>query len=96
MHPSLAQIRDAQSVVYRPMAPQYRWPLLERRLGTEVWVKRENHTAWGAGAAGLAGALIEKDTLQGKRIGIALIGGNVDRETFAAVLAGTFSRSRVG
>ncbi len=28
--------------------PQYAWPLLAQRLGTEVWVKHENHTPVGA------------------------------------------------
>jgi threonine dehydratase len=31
-----------------PPTPQYRWPLLCERLGTEVWVKHENHTPIGA------------------------------------------------
>jgi threonine dehydratase len=31
-----------------PPTPQYRWPLLEARVGTEVWVKHENHTPTGA------------------------------------------------
>ena len=47
-----------------------------------------HNLAEGAGAAALAGALQEKDKSQGKRIGIVLTGGNVDRETYAEVLAG--------
>jgi threonine dehydratase len=31
-----------------PPTPQYRWPLLSRRVGAEVWVKHENHTPIGA------------------------------------------------
>src|SRR5258708_15441629 len=31
-----------------PPTPQYSWPLLSRRAGTEVWVKHENHTNIGA------------------------------------------------
>lgn len=31
-----------------PPTPQYRWPLLCERLGTDVWVKHENHTPVGA------------------------------------------------
>jgi len=31
-----------------PPTPTIRWPLLERRLGTTVYVKHENHTALGA------------------------------------------------
>ena len=48
--PSLSQIRDAQAVVYRamPATPQYSWPLLNSRLGTEAWIKHENHSPVGA------------------------------------------------
>src|SRR6266478_1355750 len=31
-----------------PPTPQHCWPLLSRRVGAEVWVKHENHTAIGA------------------------------------------------
>jgi threonine dehydratase len=31
-----------------PGTPQYRWPLLAERAGTEIWVKHENHTPIGA------------------------------------------------
>ena len=31
-----------------PPTPQIVWPLLCERLGTEVWVKHENHTPIGA------------------------------------------------
>lgn len=45
------------------------------------------HTvAEGAGAAALAGALQEKNSLNGNRVGVVLSGGNVDRKTYAAVL----------
>lgn len=47
-----------------------------------------HNLAEGAGAAALAGALKERDTLPGKRVGIVLTGGNVDRETYEKVLAG--------
>ncbi len=47
-----------------------------------------HNLAEGAGAATLAGALKEKNSLQGKRVGIILTGGNVDREIFEDVLAG--------
>jgi threonine dehydratase len=50
MLPSLEQIREAQNVLYHfmPPTPQYSWPLINRRLGAEVWVKHENHTPVGA------------------------------------------------
>jgi threonine dehydratase len=48
--PTLDEVRAAAELVYRLMqpTPQYRWPLLCERLGTEVWVKHENHTPIGA------------------------------------------------
>jgi threonine dehydratase len=48
--PTLDEVRAAAELVYRlmPPTPQYRWPLLCDRLGTEVWVKQENHTPIGA------------------------------------------------
>lgn len=48
--PGLASIEAAAEIVYRtmPPTPQYRWPLLERRLGREMWTKHENHTPVGA------------------------------------------------
>lgn len=45
-----------------------------------------HNVAEGAGAAGFAAALKEKKALQGKRVGVVLSGGNVDREVFAKVL----------
>ncbi len=50
MLPSLDQIRDAQNLLYRHMlpTPQYTWPLINQRVGTEIWIKHENHTPLGA------------------------------------------------
>jgi threonine dehydratase len=48
--PTLADIQSAAALVRQVMSPtpQYAWPLLAQRLGTEVWVKHENHTPTGA------------------------------------------------
>src|SRR6185437_5640335 len=48
--PSLALLDEAAEIVRRtvPPTPQYRWPLLSRRVGAEIWVKHENHTPIGA------------------------------------------------
>mgnify|MGYP002663933002 FL=1 len=48
--PTLAEIEAAAAVVYRVFAatPQYRWALLSERLGTDCWLKHENHTPVGA------------------------------------------------
>jgi len=48
--PTLAELEAAARLVYSafPPTPQYRWPLLEARLGVRCWVKHENHTPVGA------------------------------------------------
>src|SRR5579863_722398 len=43
--------------------------------------------AEGAGAAGLAAAMKERERLAGKRVGLVLSGGNVDRAVFARVMS---------
>ena len=51
MHlPDLAEIEASARIVYRQFqaTPQYRWALLGERLGTDCWVKHENHTPVGA------------------------------------------------
>ena len=65
--PSLAEIREAQDVLYRymPPTPQYSWPLINQRLGAEVWVKHENHTP--VGAFKIRGALIYTEWLRKTR-----------------------------
>ncbi|WP_100657952.1 threonine dehydratase [Alteromonas flava] len=47
---SLSQLQAAAQQVYQsqPPTPQYSWPLLNAMLGTELWVKHENHTSTGA------------------------------------------------
>ena len=54
---------DAMRVVRAamPPTPQQRWPLLDRRVGGQVWVKHENHT--GVGAFKLRGGLVYFDAL---------------------------------
>jgi len=80
--PSLSQIRDAQTVVYRymPPTPQYSWPLINerlsaehslpgRRLGVEAWIKHENHTP--VGAFKLRGALVYLEWLKQTQLELA-------------------------
>ncbi len=47
--PDLADLETGSALLYRYMlpTPQYSWPLLNERVGTEVWVKHENHTPIG-------------------------------------------------
>jgi len=48
--PSLQEIENSARVVYREFqaTPQYRWGLSSQRLGTDCWIKHENHTPVGA------------------------------------------------
>ncbi len=44
------ELSDAAALVYQhmPATAQYSWPTLNKRVGTELWVKHENHTPTGA------------------------------------------------
>ena len=68
--PSLAEIEEAQRVVYAhmPPTPQYTWPLVNQRLGTEVWLKHENHSP--VGAFKLRGALVYMEWLSRTQPGL--------------------------
>jgi threonine dehydratase len=48
--PDKTAIERAGEIVYSAMqpTPQYTWPLINRRVGAEVWLKHENHTPVGA------------------------------------------------
>jgi threonine dehydratase len=59
----------------------------EIRHAMLAYYQDTHNIAEGAGAASLAAALHEKDELRGRRVGLVLTGGNVDREVFASVLA---------
>ena len=58
----------------------------EIRLAMKAYFTDTHNVVEGAGAAGLAAALKEKHTLQGKRVGLVATGGNVDHDVFAKVL----------
>jgi threonine dehydratase len=55
---TLEDLDHAESIVRRhvPPTPQYAWPLLSDVVGTETWVKHENHTP--AGAFKMRGGLV--------------------------------------
>ncbi len=62
--PDLATLDAAARLVHAilPPTPQHCWPLLSRRVGAELWVKHENHTA--IGAFKLRGGLVYLDHLK--------------------------------
>ena len=57
----------AAAVVHRsvPPTPQYAWPLLAEWVGTEVWVKHENHTP--VGSFKVRGGLVYAERLKQDR-----------------------------
>ncbi|UGQ44678.1 threonine dehydratase [Massilia endophytica] len=48
--PDAAALASAADIVYQfvPPTPQYSWPQINAALGTEAWVKHENHTPLGS------------------------------------------------
>ena len=48
-----------------------------------------HHVAEGAGAAPLAALLKDRERMQGKKVGLVLSGGNIERARIAAVACGT-------
>src|SRR3984957_18926231 len=61
---TLATLDAAAELVHSvvPPTPQHCWPLLSARVGTELWVKHENHTQ--TGAFKLRGGLVYLDDLK--------------------------------
>ena len=47
-----------------------------------------HNLAEGSGAIGLAALMSERDQMAGKKVGLVLSGGNIDKEKFAQILAG--------
>jgi threonine dehydratase len=60
---TIQDLHAARDLVHRhmPATPQFAWPLLGERLGTELWVKHENHTP--TGAFKVRGGLVYLDEL---------------------------------
>ena len=58
----------------------------EIRMAMRFYFTDTHNVVEGAGAAGLAAALKEKQLIRGKRIGLVATGGNVDHDVFARVL----------
>lgn len=63
--PAKSEIERAAEIAYAAMSPtpQYTWPLLNERMGAEVWLKHENHTA--VGTFKIRGALVYLRHLRG-------------------------------
>src|ERR1051325_1876246 len=92
-HLTRSVLEDAAALVHRTVTPtaQHCWPLLAARLGTEVWVKHENHTA--LGAFKVRGGLVYVDRLKRREPGVtgviaATRGNHGQSVAFAARRAG--------
>src|SRR5437870_9280705 len=90
---NLAALEAAAALVHRvlPPTPQYRWPLLSRRVGAEVWVKHENHTP--TGAFKVRGGIVYLDNL---RRTLPEIGGVVSATTGNHGQSIAYAASRLG
>ncbi len=91
--PKREDIESAAELIYRtmPPTPQYCWPLLSTRCGTEIWVKHENHTM--TGAFKVRGGIVHIDALARERSDIpgviaATRGNHGQSVAFAARNAG--------
>ncbi len=62
------ELEEARAKVHAVFSgtPQYRWPLLAERAGTEIWVKHENHTP--TGAFKVRGGLIHLERLAREKL----------------------------
>jgi threonine dehydratase len=69
--PTLSELDAAAELVHSvvPPTPQHCWPLLSQRVGAELWVKHENHTA--TGAFKLRGGIVYLDDLKRAQPAIA-------------------------
>ena len=80
---------EALAIMWRHVARIVEVTESEIAEAMRIYYEDTHNIAEGAGAAALAGALKEKTGLRGKRIGVILSGGNVDRSVFLAVLNGS-------
>ena len=90
---ALSLLEAAARTVYdaMPPTPQQRWPLLDTRCGTPVWVKHENHTP--VGAFKVRGGLVYFDHLRRTQPGVkgvvaATRGNHGQSVAFAAARCG--------
>jgi threonine dehydratase len=90
---ALDRLRETADLVHRtvPATPEIRWPVLEQRVGTELWVKHENHTP--IGAFKIRGGLVYMNRLKAREPEVtgviaATRGNHGQSVAFAAARAG--------
>ena len=90
------RVPDADALVTIRRGAERIVEVTDDEVEAAMWVIYEDthNVAEGAGAAGLAALLQERDRLRGRSAGVVLSGANVDREVFAGVLARSSERAR--
>jgi threonine dehydratase len=77
---------ESLAVVLQNVERVVRVSEIEIAQAMRIYFTDTHNVAEGAGAAGLAAALKEKQAHHGKRVGLVITGGNVDHDMFAKVL----------
>lgn len=78
---------QALSIILKHVARIVEVTDAEVAAAMRLYFTATHNVAEGAGAAGLAAAVQERARLAGKKVGLVLSGGNVDRDLFCPVLA---------
>ena len=81
-------VEDALEIIGKGAARLIRVSEAEIKSAMRAYFDDTHNVAEGAGAAGLAAALKDKDRKAGGKVGLILSGGNVDADMFAGVLGG--------
>jgi len=79
---------EALAIIAKGAARILRLTEDEIALAMRAYFSDTHNVAEGAGAAPLAGLIREKNRMAGRRVGVILCGGNIDRPVFGTVLAG--------
>lgn len=78
---------DALEIIWRGVERIVRVTDTEIEEAMRVYFSDTHNVAEGAGAAPLAALLQERTAMAGRRVGVVLSGGNVDRAVYAGILA---------
>ncbi|MCF3948301.1 threonine dehydratase [Acidiphilium sp. AL] len=81
--------RDALAIIQAGAARILRVSEAAIRDAVRMLHETTHNLAEGAGAAGLAALLAERDRQRGKRVAIVLSGGNIDRAAYAEIIGAT-------
>ncbi|RZI70947.1 MAG: threonine dehydratase, partial [Rubrivivax sp.] len=79
---------DAFALIHQHAARIVRVTDDEIAEAMRIYHETTHNTSEGAGAAGLAALLQERERQQGKRVAVVLSGANIDRQRYAQVLSG--------